>query len=135
MSILYRLPVQLDDKKSVVENLNTEKYWDPVGKTTFRGRPIKHTPADLSKFNMKPVLVEVNREDKTLKIIEPEIELIECEYKKDENDRFENKTEEDDDPEKIKLDQIKLEEADPSAKPPILHAIEKLDLVYSILNE
>ena len=134
MSTLYRLPVQLDDKKSVVENLNIEKYWDPVGKATFRGRPIKHTPADLSKFNMKPVLVEVDSEEKKLKIIDDQIDLIECEYKKDENDRFENKNDEDDndDPEKIKLDQIKLEE---SEKPPILHAIEKLDHVYSILNE
>lgn len=158
---LYRLPFQLHDKISVVKDLNTEKYWDSVGKQTFRGRPIVHTKVDLGQAGLKAVLLEVNSEEKTTKILEEIGELVECEYKKA-DDKYDThihkpqKTTEksepkpeinsETDPEKIKLDQIKLEDTTSSSpetgsknpekieSPPLSHALKKLDQIYSILN-
>merc|ERR1712071_331978 len=162
---LYRLPFQLNDKRSVVKDLNTEKYWDSVGKQSFRGRPLVHTTVDLKKAGLKAVLLEVNSEEKTTKILEEIGELVECEYKRA-DDKYDNKQHEtqeksepkpeikpeikpemesETDPEQIKLDQIKLEdttslpETTPKnpeniESPPMLHALKKLDQIYSILN-
>ena len=140
MSRIYRLPVQLIDKKKVVSDLQTEKYWDPVEKKTFRGRPLQLKRVDVESYGLKPVLIEIDSEEKRAKFLDNVEELVECIYAKTDLEQQVKKIDEkpdlkldikseETDPENIKLGKINLDDLEF----PISDGLEKLDQIYSIL--